>query len=180
MPAVSLKGEGDAPGNTDQVFALERGMSRVRTPVGIAENEPEDTVRPQDAAYFTEDLKQRSHVFLGRRFESELTLAAAVITLLKIRWAGDDALDAFGAQWNLSRITLNDHSLSSAFRARLTKRGAFFPPLGGGAVPSRKTPASDFVTCRNAWVRHGAKMCAAISAVERGGAVVGGAGRTTG
>ena len=59
--------------------------------------------------HLAKDFDQIGDVSLGRRFESDLTLAALIIAQLKIRRTGDHALDRLVSQWKFSGIATNDH-----------------------------------------------------------------------
>src|SRR3977135_2656193 len=114
----------------------------------------------------TKDFAQIGDVSLRRRFESDLTLAALIIAQLKIRGAGDHALDGFVSQWKCSGIATNDHWRSPLAAPECWKHRAFIPPLRAGRRRT-KIPAPDFVTWRDVFSRHGAK-CAPQSLGLRG------------
>src|SRR5713101_5905960 len=118
IPPVSLKGEGDAPGNSDEVLGLEgwvpqAALARSRAPMGIPQNEPKNTVVAEYAPHLAKDFNQGGDVSLRRRLEADLATAALIITQLKIRRAGHHALDRLIAQWNSSRIATDNHQVCS-------------------------------------------------------------------
>ena len=82
----------------------------------------------------TKDFDQIGDVSLRRRFESDLTVAALIIAQLKIRWAGDHALDGFVPQWEFSGIATNDHSALRLPRPDAESAGRLFRPCGRGGV----------------------------------------------
>src|SRR6266852_6321880 len=114
-------------------------LVRARAPIGIPQNEPQNAVAAQHTAHLAKDFDEGGDVSLGRRLESDLTLAARVIAQLKIRRAGYHALDRLITQWNSSRIATDNHQVCSC-RPRPGAEGAgrFFPPLAGGAALAQK------------------------------------------
>jgi hypothetical protein len=79
-----LQGEGDAPGQADEVLGLEDRMMQaalagVGAPVGIAEHQPEHAVGAEHAAHLTEDFDQGGDISLRRGLAAELARTAGII-----------------------------------------------------------------------------------------------------
>jgi hypothetical protein len=89
--------------------------------------------------HLTKDFDQIVDVSLRRRLESDLALAALIIAQLKIRRAGDHALDALVTHWKFLRIATNDHRFFSACRAQVLKAPGVYSALAGGAAQRENT-----------------------------------------
>jgi len=116
---------------------LSAGITGAIGDVGIAEDQPQCAIIPQDTPNFPEDLDHPVHVLLWLEFMAKLARYAIIPEPSPVRGAGDDAVNRTGAEsaQDLLGITLKDQhrrNLLIGFSAAVAACTVAGPPVGGG------------------------------------------------